>query len=47
MEQMTETQCVFCGSTWGLRSESIDNIEDLFMNYIQHMQDNNSEPEID
>lgn len=43
---MTDIQCSFCASTWGLRAESMKNIEDLFMDYIRHMQDITSEPEV-
>lgn len=29
-EQLTDPYCKFCGSSWGLKCESIDNIEDVF-----------------
>ena len=30
LEQLTDPYCKFCGSAWGLKCESIDNIEDVF-----------------
>lgn len=29
-EQLTDPYCKFCGAAWGLKCESIDNIEDVF-----------------
>lgn len=34
LEQHTEPQCIYCGQNWGLKCESIDNVEEQFEKYV-------------
>jgi hypothetical protein len=34
LELLSEPECVFCGRSWGLKCESIDNVEDVFVRFL-------------
>lgn len=34
LEQLTDPYCNFCGKDWGLKCESIGNVEDIFINFL-------------
>jgi hypothetical protein len=39
LEQITEPYCMYCGSDYSLKCESIGNVEDLFQMFMQQQKD--------
>ena len=37
LERMTNPYCNFCGINWGLRGETIENIEDIFLGFWREL----------
>lgn len=40
LEKMTNSYCNFCGINWGLRGETIENIEEIFMDFWRELMEN-------